>query len=814
MISHYLSLATRKLSKNRSFTLINVLGLSASMAAFIFISQYIAFERSYNGFHKNINELYRVVGIGEDSKWSAYSAPGFAPMAAGSIAGVEDYCRIAEGANLGTGVVRYVDRSSTNDRSFRETNFAYIDGNFFGFFSFKVWSGSATRMTEPNTVAISKAAAARYFGDSDPIGNTLTLSNQFGQTDYSVAMVFEDMPDYSDLHYDLLFSLKTLANPDNLGGNEGWASTDGTGSQWLFTYLRLKRGSDSERIAEEYRAMISTKQPDFKGTVALQPMASMHLGRSMSETLPTFGSLRFIYLLTVIAAMILIVAWFNYVNLSTAGALRRAKEVGISKALGASKGQLVRQFLSESALLNALAVVVAVALVGIFQAPYDALLGRANTDAILSSPEFWTVTGGILFSGTVIFGIYTSILLTSFEPSGVLRGGFSVSQKGGTLRKSLVVVQFVVSAVLFISTLVVYQQLRYMKEIDLGMQTSSLLVVHGADVNKDETFNERRVSFEDQIAKAAFVQEFSKSGNVPMEGYNFSTSGIARRNAMPLEQEVSYNILSIDENFLSTYGIALAAGSNFTVQDCEKGWKGLSHVIMNESAARAMGFDKPDRAVGEHIVWGDREIKVKGIVKDYHHQSAQYKIEPIILLPSLNSSYYTLKLSRGPVSEQLATLERVFKASFPGNPFEYTFLDESLKAQYNVEQRYSVVFTIAASLAILIGCLGLFGLSKHNVDQRVKEIGIRKVLGSSVLQIVNLVSRDFIWLVAGAFILGVPLATWLVDRWLSGFAYRVSMHWWIFASSAAVIIVVAWGTVAIQAYRGATTNPVESLKNE
>ncbi len=813
MISKYFSLALRKLLKNRAFSFINVAGLSAGMAAFIFIGQYIAFERSYNSFHVDASDIYRVVGTSENSEWSAYSAPGFAPLAAGAIPGIEQYCRIAEGANLGTGVVRYVDENKSVDKSFRENDFAYVDGNFFGFFTFKIISGSAASLNNPNTVALSRSAAMRYFGNLSVSGNILTLSNQFGQTEYAVAAVYENMPDYSDLHYELLFSLRTLENKDNLAGNEGWASIDGTGSQWLFTYLKLKAGIASEPVAQEYADLIKSKDPDFKGTAALQPIKTMHLGSSLSETLPTFGSLRFIYLLSIIAAMILAVAWFNYVNLSTAGALRRAKEVGISKVLGASKGQLIKQFLSESALLNVFALIIAIAIVGILQGPYDELIGRRNSAAILASQNFWILTAGIILTGTFIFGIYTAVLLSSFDPSHVLKAGFSGQNQGGGLRKALVVVQFVVSAVLFISTLVVYQQLRYMQNIDLGMNIANLVVVRGADV-KDENYSDRKAEFEDKISSAAFVQQFSKSGNVPMDGFNFSTSGITRLSPLPGDERTSYNILSIDEKYLDTYRIPLAAGLNFTAEECDKGMKGFARVIVNETAARALGFENSTSAIGQKILWGERELEIKGVIKDYHHLSAQFKIEPIVMQPSRNSSYYTLKLANGSVSEQLSSIAKFYQESFPGNPFEFDFVDEKLKAKYNTEQQYSTIFTLSAMLAIFIGCLGLFGLSKHNVDRRIKEIGIRKVLGSSVVQIIHLVSRDFMWLIAAAFVIGIPVSLWIVNRWLEGFAYRVDVSWWIFGASAVVIIVIAWITVAVQAYRGAVSNPVEALKNE
>jgi putative ABC transport system permease protein len=812
MISHAILRAFRNIQKNGTFTLVNVLGLSLGMTAFVLIVQYVSFEKSYNSFHTNLPELYRVLNETKAGEIDAYTAPGFAPLAASQITGIDQFCRLAEGRNLGTGIVSL--DNAKNPQSFREEDFTYADGNFFTVFSFPVAMGNGESLHRPNTVAISRTTSTRYFGNDSPIGKTLTLNNQFGKTVYTVEAVYDDMPAYSDIQYDLVFSLQTLANNANLDGNEAWASLDGTGSQWLYTYLKVRTGTDPELIAKSYTTLIHTVNPEDKSTIILQSVESMHLGRSLGENLPTFGSLKFVYLLSGIAFLILIIAWFNYVNLSTAGALKRAKEVGIRKVTGATKGQLIRQFLGESAVLNILAFFIALTFITALQHPYSMLINKEMSLAIMFESDFWLVAVSLLVMGTLASGAYTAFVLASFNPSKVLKGVFSKSKTGIFVRKSLVIFQFSISLILISVTIVLYQQWQFMQNMDLGMDTSQLLVIRGAEVNKDETFKDRSVEFENNIRNSSFVQEFSRSGNVPTDGFNFSTGGLVKQGAAQEETELNYEILMIDQQYFDTYGITLAAGANFTPEMCSKQWNEMKYVMLNERASAQLGFETPQQAVGQKIQWEEREFEVRGVVKDYHHLAVQYAIGPIVFVPSGNGGYYTLKLGNKNFSEQLATLESFYRKSFPGNPFEYQFLDQTFEIKYNTEKQYSIIFTIASCLAVFIGCLGLFGLATYSVEQRSKEIGIRKVLGSSVPQIIRLLSNDFLMLVVIAFVLSIPISWWALEQWLNSFVYRVEIAWWIYGVAGAVTFAIAWITVGTQAFKGAVSNPVNSLRSE
>lgn len=814
MLVNYLTLAFRNLQKNFTFTVINVLGLCIGMTAFMLITQYITFEKSYNTFHANEPTLYRVLHDRGEGQFDTYTAPGFAPRAAATLTGIDQYCRIAEGSNLGTGLVNTENAKGVIEKSFRESNFAYADANFFGLFSFSTLEGNPASLAKPNVVALSQKTRERYFGAEPAIGKTLTLNNQFGKTLYTVELVYADMPEYSDIRYDMVFSIQTLFNPANLNGNEMWASMDGTGSQWLFTYVNLKEDAAVSEIADQYTKLIRTVNPDDTGSVVLQALGDMHLGRSLTDPLPTYGSLRFVYLLAGIAALILIIAWFNYINLSTASALKRAKEVGIRKVVGASKGQLVRQFLGESAVLNSVAFMLSVTFVSALQVPYGNLIGKNMTLEVLNHSSFWITALLILIAGTLGSGAYTAFVLSSFNPSKVLKGVFSKSVKGVFVRKSLVVIQFSISLMLIAATLILFQQWKYMQNKDLGLDASQLLVIRGAEANRDETFRDRSAAFENEINQAAFVQQFSRSGNVPGDGFNFSTAGITRLNPVPGDEKISYDILMVDDRYLPTYQIGLAAGENFTPEMCSKGWNEMEYVLLNQSAAAAMGFSSAADAVGQKVKWDERQFLVRGVVNDYHHLSVQNTIAPIVFVPQRNGSYYTLKLAGTDMSDRLATLEKLYQKNFPGNPFEFQFLDQTFAAKYYAERQYSIIFTLASVMAVFIGCLGLFGLATYSVEQRTKEIGIRKVLGSSASQIVNLFSRDFLTLVVIAFVIAVPVTWWFMDQWLQGFAYRVTIGWWVFAASGLFTLFLAWVTVGTQAYKGALSNPVDSLRSE
>ncbi len=808
MLKNYLKIAYRSLLKNPVFSFINVVGLSLGIAAFVLILQYISFEASVNKFHKNLPDLYRVLFETKDGKIQDYSPPVLAPLAKQQFGEVANYCRVAE--NVGNGVVSF--RENTELKSFKENNIAFVDGSFFELFTFSIQDGNGLSLKEPNTVAISSTIAKNFFDTHAALGKVLTINNEFGENLYTVVAVFNDFPANSDLKYNFLLSIQTLANPANLHGGD-WASMEGT-SSYLTTYLQLQSDTDFKSLeskANEYKKKVSPEDEDI---LRLQPMKNLHLASSLDDYYPHYGNLGFIYLLSGIAILILVIAWFNYVNLSTAAALKRAKEVGVRKVVGASKFQLMGQFLGESFLLNVVGFMLALVLVNLFQTLFNGIIGKTLSLSTLAGNSMWVIGLLFLLIGSVASGAYTAFALSSFNPAQTLKGVFSKSARGIALRKALVVFQFSISILLIASTFVLYRQLQFMQNGELGMNIDQLLVVRGAQLGYDSTFQQRKQSFKNELAQTSFITKYCGSASVPTEGYNYGTSGISTLNPLPDDDKRSYNIAYVDNLFFLTYEIAFAAGSNFTVIDCDRKWAEVDRLIVNERATTQLGFSSPQEAIDKKINWQGKQYTIIGVVADYHHMSLKQTIDPIIYVPQLASGLFTVKLGTQNIQDNLTYLEKIYKQYFPGNPFEYFFVDDNYNRQYQTEQQYGQIFTSASFLAIFIACLGLFGLATFTVEQRTKEIGIRKVMGANVPQIARLLSKDFLVLVIISILIASPLAWWAMDKWLQEFAYRTEINIWIFALAGGITVLIALLTVGSQAIKAAMSNPVDSLRSE
>ena len=819
MYKSYLKIAWRNLRKNRVFSLINIAGLAVGIAAFLLILEYVSFERSVNGFHTNLPTLYRMLTTNKEGQSSEFMAPGIGPLAKAGFGEITTYCRVASG--VGQGIVTTANGAVTL-RSFREEGVVLADGSFFDMFSFPVTTGQVSRLTQPNTVALSATTARKYFDAKPAVGQVLTLNNQFGKTPYTVVAVYVDIPPNSDIQADMVFSLATLNNPANLG-NAGWADLKGLESGFLQVYLQLPDAANVPSMESKLTRLIGQKNPRFaetKATVNLQPVRQMHLAGSLTDTYPTTGKLSFVYLMGGIAGLILLIAWFNYVNLSTVASLKRSKEVGVRKVAGATRWALIGQFLGESMLLNILGFGLGLLLLSLLQKLFNDLIGKQLSLSVLASGNLWMVGLAFLLIGALASGGYTAFALSGMSPISTLKGNGSANGswlgnpgRGGALRQSLVVFQFAVSIALIVSTVILYRQLQYMQNQELGVNTAQVLVIRGPEVNKDSTYKQRSSAFRNELAGQSFVQRVSLTGSVPGQYYNFSTSGITKqRNPRPDDDKKNYNMAIVDDQYLPTFGIKLAAGRNITPAEAEKGWS--SHrVMLNETAVKALGFASAQAAIGQQITWQDGS-EVVGVMKDYHHQSLQQSIGPIVFQPAYNEYFFALKLTTGQVQANVARLATLYRRYFPGNPFEYYFADEKYNQQYQTEQQYGLIFTTAASLAILIACLGLFGLAAFTAEQRTKEIGVRKVLGASVGSIVALLSKDFLKLVLIAIVIASPIAWYAMNRWLQDFAYKVAIEWWVFAGAGLLAVGIALLTVSFQSVKAALMNPVKSLRSE
>lgn len=808
MLKNYIKIAFRNLLRNRVFSLINILGLGLGIAAFVFILEYVSLEKSVNQFHTNKDQIYRV--LNQDIKGNNWPemVPGLAPVAQENFPEITEYCRFEDGIAHGI-----VQRTET-EVSFREQSIGYAEGNFFSFFSFPLLKGQPSVFSKPNIVFISESSAKKYFGSDDPMGQSLVLHNQFGKTTFTVEGVFADMTDLSDIRYDMVFSLETLRNPANLNQND-WANLNNFDSEYIYTYFLLKDNADAQNLEKKMNELRSKLSEENDGvTLRLQALTNMHLATSLNEPLQTTGNVKYVYMLAGIALLILLIAWFNYVNLSTANALKRANEVGVRKAIGATQSNLIGQFLGESLLTNALGFGLAIVLVTSLQPFFIELIGKEVSLKVLTNTPVWLYGLGLLLAGSLLSGFYNAWALSRFNTIETLKGKMTGSVRGIWLRKGLVVGQFTISTCLILATIVIYSQLRYMQNEDLGINTEQVLVVSGPQIGQDSTFTTRSTAFANAIDQQSFVQEYATSNSVPSRFYNFRTSGFTQPGSRPKDELKSYAFAIIGDRYLKTYGIDLKAGRNFTPEETDIEWNDNSKVLLNEKAVAALGFNSPEEAIRTKVKWDERYLDVIGVVEDYHHTSLKNEIDPIIFYPQKSTVYYSIRLTPDRMSDKVAALEKLYKTSFPGNPFEYFFMDESYQKAYYNEQQYSRIFTTAALLAIFIACLGLFGLATFTVEARTKEIGVRKVLGASVSSVVVLLSKDFLKLVSLAILIASPVAAYFLHEWLQDFPYRIALEWWIFATAAFLAVFIACLTVGYHSIKAGLMNPVDSLRAE
>ena len=810
MLRNYLKIAIRNLWRNRLFTGINIAGLSLGITVFIFIMQFVASEWGANRFNENYSNLYRVNTLEKNGRADNILPPGFAPIIKKEIPAAVQVVRVADG--VGAGVLTYSDSKSQEEKAFRENSIYYVEGSFLETFSFPVLSGSPN-LRNPQTLAISKGIANKLFGNEDAIGKVVTVSNQFGNTPYTVQAVYS-IPSNSDIKAEVFLSMNTLENVANRGGND-WADPNGLENGFVTIYLQLNKGADPVLVADNITKMVKAAtgaEPEDQTIGVLQPFSALHLPPSFNYPFQTYGSLPLVILFFGIAILILSIAWVNYINLSTAQAFNRSREVGVRKVLGASRSQLVLQYLTETLLLTLVAVFIAFMAVNIFQNSLNEFTGKPLSMAVLNYPWFWLALILSFLLGSVLSGVYVGLTLTSFTPVTAIRGNLTLKTGGFSLRKGLVVFQFTISIIFMIATVILYNQLQFMQREKLGMNLDQLLVIEGPTVSSERQA-EKNSLFKNDLGQLPFVKKYAASNNVPGVGYNFSAIGITSLNPQKDDDKKPYSMFICDHQFFNTYDISFAQGNTFSKEDAERTWNNVKKLIINESAARSLGFDLKQNIIGEKISWGEN-YEIIGVVKDYHHLSLREVIKPTIFLGSVSFGYFTIQTGIENMPAKMEALKKLYTESFPGNPFNYFFADELYNQQYFIEQKLGSAFIAAAFIAIFIACMGLFGLATFSAKQRIKEIGIRKVLGASVASVTLLLSKDFIKLVLISIVVAIPVAWWAMDKWLMDYAYRSPLSIWIFVGAGFAAIFIAVATISFQAIKTAIANPVKSLRTE
>ncbi len=809
MLYHYFKILFRTTLKNKSYAFINITGLDIGMTAFALIGLYVLHERSYDDFHIKKDRIFRVrhdrYNNGELNRlWVA------GPMGIGSDL-KESFPEVKSFVRLNKGVRQY-NAIANGDIVFKEDRVLYASEDFFKVFSFTLINGvDSLVLRNPFTMVVSETFAKRYFGEADPIGRTLKCN---GKEEYEITGIFNDVPENSHLKFDALFSFESLfkiLGPEetkDLLTNWGWEGT--------FTYIELNLSVDARQLQSKFPAFVEKRMgPQLRSwnewmVFTLQPISSIHLNSNAPDELESNGSAQATNFLALIAVLILVMAWINYVNLATARSMERAKEVGIRKVLGGFRSQLIRQFLLESFTFKLIASLTTILLVGLLLPYFSLMIGRTINWQIFNNVNVWIFILVVFGVGVMCTSLYPALVMSAFKPVSILKGRFQSSSKGICVRKSLVTVQFVSSVVLIVGAFVVYSQINFMRNIPTGIDTEQVLVINGPSAT-DSTYFSRFKTLCESLQQYLSIKKVTVSTDVPGHHVRWA-NGNVRVVGQDEKMGHSFEAIMTDENFVEAFGFSLMEGRNFSGK-LEEQWK---VVVVNETAMKLLGFTEPAEVIGRKIyLWGD-EPEIIGVIKDYHQESVKQIIKPLILVYDQQvSDFYSVKIETDKsISEAVKRVEAKYKETFPGNPFNYFFLDDHYNQQYKSDQQFSKVFGLFTIIGIIIACLGLFGLSSYSVAKRTKEIGIRKVLGASVKQITMLVSKEFILIVLLANVVAWPISYFLMDNWLSGFASRINLGILSFLIPGAIALLIAILTVASQSIKAASAGPVNSLKSE
>ena len=815
MLKNYLKTAFRAMLRTKGYSLINLTGLTLGLACCLVIFQFVAFEFSFDRFHENEGDLYRVLqryasGDADMGFGGAFTGFALGPTLEREVPEVLRMTRMHtefEGAVV----------SSTSDpgRVFEEHDVLYADPAFLQMFSFPLEAGSAAM--RPGTALITQSAASRYFSDEDPIGKMLNWSGATEKT-YLIAGVLQDVPEASHLQFEFVLPIEDLLSNEQYADEPegGWSYNN------FATYVQLHSDADASAAERKSTEVYLSHRADelsewgFRGALRLQPLSDVHLNANTDgEPLNVvMGSYRTVYFFMVVGVITLLIALFNYVNLATARALDRAREVGVRKVVGARRKQLMWQFLFESGLTIGAAAGLALLLALVLTPLLSDAAGVRLPTTLLTDPLLWGLFLLTIALATLLAGLYPAFVLSSFHPVTVLKGKAGSFRGNLWLRKGLVVAQFGLSVVLMGGTVVVYDQLNYMRDMDVGLDIEQIVTVKGPRVLPEGTDRATVMgTFLQELRRLTGVEGVASSAAIPGRRFNWMGASFYRSDENSANRRHGV-VAYVDTSFADLFGLKLLAGKQFgdvTISDDEDA---LWPVMANEKAARSLGYDSPDEAIGRTIFIGEYEAYILGVYEDFNWSSAHEERQNIFFGYTATGLHVSLRVHTADVGGTMAAVERIYERQFPGNVFQYTFMDDDFDRLYRSEERFATLFTLFAGLALVIACLGLFGLASFSARQRTREIGVRKVLGASVPRLVGMLAQDFLVLVALATLIGLPIAYVLMQRWLEQFAYRVNVDAGQFAAVVIATFLIAAATVAYQSIRAALTNPANSLKVE
>ncbi len=808
MYRHHLKIAFRNMSRNKGQFVINVVGLAIGIATCLLIVLFVADELSYDRFHAKSDRIYRVFLKAQLNGEFIKEAVTPAPVA---DAFVREYPEVLEATrirNFG------LQKASFEDKVFRDNSLAFVDPSFFRVFTLSFVKGDpSTVLQEPNTAVITQEESVKYFGKEDPIGKVLKFE-EMGR-EFKVTGVIEKIPDNSHFHFDVFASMEGVEGADE----PTWIQSN------YFTYVELREGVDPKALEAKIPPIVEKNMgpqlqkalglsfDEFKErgnhvALLLQPLTAIHLHSDFSDAseLEPGGDINAVYIFSAIALFMLLIACMNFVNLSTAGAAKKAKEVGMKKLLGSEKRQLINGFLTESFLIVIMAVSLALGIAAFNLPLFNQLSGKELSFAVIFVPEVFLYLLLFAIGITLLAGAYPAAFIASFRPINTLKSKFAAAGKSKGVRSSLVIFQFVISAGLIIATLVVDQQMSFIQSKPLGYDKDQILVLRASGLlgNKEEAYRE-------QLLADPRVENIAVSGFIPAGSTFNKMSSVYPENRSEAIRRIE--IYDVDEQYLPTMGMQLQTGRNFSKDFGAE----ASNVIINETAARVfqLGADPIGKTIANATdnQGGREQLTIIGVVKDFHFESLHKAIAPLILqMRSSNGMIIRAKTTDMP--GLLAKMRNLWRDMKPDEPFDYTLLDESYNQAYLTEQKMSGILRAFALLTILVACLGLFGLVTFTTEQRVKEIGIRKVLGSTVPQIVQLLTKDFVRLILIAFGIAFPLGYYLMNKWLQGFEYRIEISWWIFVAAGLLTMAIAFLTISFHSIKSALANPVAALRSE
>lgn len=797
MFTNYLKLAYRNLFSPKGNSILNLLGLITGITAFILIVCWIQSELSFDTFHHDKENIYRVdFKLFEEDKLELYSAaavPAVGPELKRNFPEVKEYTRF----NRVEGVI------SHQDVHFKETDIFYAEPSFFSMFTFPLVKGTAdTSLLAVNTAVLSQSAAIRYFGTMDPIGKVITHN---GKDKYYVTAIAKDAPANSHIKFQILLSYQNLIN-QNEWFNSGWLGAN------YYTYVRLAPNADAKLLERKIPQLPEKfigdfmKQAYFRIEFSLRELGDIHLNSALNNELSVNGSKRSITFLGIIALLVLLIAYINYINMTTSQSIERAAEIGVRKILGVMKNQLVGQFVTEAVLLNGIAIIIsilaALLLAPVFNQVFGSLIHlKISTVASLSVI--------LLILSVMLTGLIPAIYLYNFvSTSGLKVKGQSGSQPMAVFKNGMVVFQFTVSVILIAGTILINRQLHFVQQQDLGISIDQVLVVEGPQAINSQSYHNHLQAFKSEMLQQSEVKSMTVSSCIP--GKEITWNPVYGKLVNGTNTEKKIDMIGIDQDFINIYGLKLVAGRNFDHPYQEA----INQLIINESAVRYLGFTDARDAIGKELTSDQGNAHIIGVVRDFNQRSLKQLPQPIAFSNAPWNQYFSVKVNNGKLDRLIPYLEKAWNQQFPGNPIRYFLLRDYFNNQYQEDRQFAQFFQLFSLLAIFIACIGLLSLSAYTISRRTKEIGVRRVNGARIGEILILLNKDFIKWVFLAFIIATPLSWFTMQLWLESFAYRTDLSWWIFALAGLLVLIIALLTVSWQSWKAATRNPIEALRYE